>query len=340
MARINIEDSLFRDSRWLKLLLKVGCEYKSIGLITRAWMLAQDTWLEHRSIPFSLWNKDLDILIEVGFAEIRDKSFYIKGSQIAFAWLEQRSNSGKKGGEAKAKRSSSGRQAIVSGSKPLTLTLIPTLTPTLNLTQSLNLNTIAATTSVDRAPVKNPVNKKPKKTEAPVKNSQLVKKAYFDSFKNKYGTDPVWSVKENVAANRLITSVGLDLAVKLAEYYPNYIDPWHVKLRHSFGQLESNAHQVMTDMQNIKHLVHARNHQKTFDEKSDDFAHKEKMQTLKQKEEIENIAFELAKKEYPSLKEYEFNLNKFLISKNISPDIPHGQLKVILLNKSLKEIIA
>jgi hypothetical protein len=334
MARINIEDSLFRDSRWLKLLLKVGCEYKAIGLITRAWMLAQDTWLEHKSIPFDQWNKDLDVLVEVGFAEIEEKSFYIKGSKDAFAWLEQRSNSGKKN-----KRPLTTDERPLTGDEPLTLIPTLTLTPSLIQPQSLNLNTIAATTIVDRAPVKKSSTKKIKKDE-PVKNSQLVKKAYSDSFKLKYGSDPVWSVAENVAANRLITAVGLDQAIMLAEYYPTYIDPWHVKLRHSFSQLVKNMHQIKTDMQNMKHLVDARLHEKNFDEKVDDYDHKKKVEHLRQQSELSRLAYELAVKDEPNLKDYQFDFEKFLEEKNIPANTPYHELKEILLNKNVKEISA
>lgn len=199
---------------------------------------------------------------------------------------------------------------------------------------------IAMTTCVDHALPKNESNKKIKKNTEVVKNSQLVKKAYSDSFKIKYGSDPVWSVKENVAANRLITSIGIDQAIELAGYYPNYIEPWHVKMRHSFVQLEKNANQVLTDMRNIKHLINARNQNKTLDEKSEEYAHKEKMLLLGQKEELGNIAFNWAKREFPNLKDRDFDYDKFLESKNISPQTPYHELKEILLAKNLKEISA
>lgn len=104
MARINIEDSLFTDSRWIDLLIKVGCKHKALGLLTGAWILSQKHWLKHRGIPKKAWPKEFDILIEVELATRQDDGLvYVKGSKKAFVWLEQKSESGRKGGQATAK---------------------------------------------------------------------------------------------------------------------------------------------------------------------------------------------------------------------------------------------
>lgn len=99
LARINIEESLFKDSRWMKLLIITKCEYKALGLLTAAWRLAQKHWLKSKMIPKKAWLKDLEVLVEVEFAS-RDESgnVYVKGSKKAFAWLDRNS----KGGKAKA----------------------------------------------------------------------------------------------------------------------------------------------------------------------------------------------------------------------------------------------
>lgn len=102
MARINIEDSLFKDSRWWNLMIKLGCQYKGLGYLTKAWILAQEHWIEYKAIPLKAWPKELDILIEVELAEKTDDGFvYVKGSKKAFGWLEQRVEAGRKGGTKK-----------------------------------------------------------------------------------------------------------------------------------------------------------------------------------------------------------------------------------------------
>ena len=154
MARINIEDHLFKDSRWNKLLIKTQCEYKALGLVTTAWIIAQEHWLDHKGVPAKAWPKELNILIETEFATRKaDDSVYVKGSRKAFAWLEQRSEAGKKGGQSKSvkkldaaaknlksnktdngpKRELNGPKREDDGPKPLSLTL--------SLTQEEVLNT-------------------------------------------------------------------------------------------------------------------------------------------------------------------------------------------------------
>lgn len=97
MARINIEDSLFTDPRYIKLVIKTGDQYKALGLLFAAFQLAQKHWLRHKKIPKENWISDFNDLLDCGLAEILDcGSVYIKGSKEQFGWLEQRSEAGKK----------------------------------------------------------------------------------------------------------------------------------------------------------------------------------------------------------------------------------------------------
>lgn len=160
MARINIEDTLFKDPRWEDLLLKVGCKYKALGFLTRSWIIAQDHWLEFHCIPQKAWPKELDILIEVELAErLESGDVYIKGSKKAFSWLDQKSNAGKalslkklnqlenarqKNSERTlngAERTLNGDCTGLNGSEALTLTLTHTLNN--NINNNINNNTIA-----------------------------------------------------------------------------------------------------------------------------------------------------------------------------------------------------
>lgn len=105
MARINIEDSLFKDQRWFALIEKTGCRIKALGLLTSAWILAQQNWLKYNCIPKKSWPKYLDILIEIELAEYTETGdIYIKGSKKSFSWLKQKSSAGKKSAESRAKK--------------------------------------------------------------------------------------------------------------------------------------------------------------------------------------------------------------------------------------------
>lgn len=122
MARINIEDSIYKDLRFLKLFSKCGDMDKAIGSLVRAWSLAQKWWLtEERTIPLSEWESQEinSTLIEVGLAERINDRVRMRGSLEQFSWLTQRSIAGRKGGLATAES----RLATAFGSKPPTLSL-------------------------------------------------------------------------------------------------------------------------------------------------------------------------------------------------------------------------
>ncbi len=81
MARINIEDSIHTDRRFLKLIQAVGCADRAMGALVRAWMLAQKWYLSpEQMIPLEEWQKQEipDAVIECGLA----KSWGITGIKI------------------------------------------------------------------------------------------------------------------------------------------------------------------------------------------------------------------------------------------------------------------
>jgi hypothetical protein len=134
MARINIEDSLFRDGRFLDLIIKAGDKDKALGMLVRAFIVAQAHYLTDvsecladasaRLIPLNDWKKQgcSDLLIEVGLAEQRGSYIYVSGSERQFKWLIQKQKAGQKGGLSRSKAGASGCLAQDSGSKPLSLT--------------------------------------------------------------------------------------------------------------------------------------------------------------------------------------------------------------------------
>lgn len=147
MARINIEDSLFRDARWLKLIVKLGCEHKALGIITSAWMLAQRNWLKHGSIPPNAWPNDLNILVDVELAsKNEDGSVYIKGSKKAFLWLERNSKGGKSKSQSKLEQLNNARNmrdvSYLENVEPRLNLAEPTLNNTEDLTLTPTLTLI------------------------------------------------------------------------------------------------------------------------------------------------------------------------------------------------------
>lgn len=144
MARINIEDDLFKDHRWMELCIKVGSFETALGSLVRLWLVAQKYWKRDQArIPKAVWEEQKlnSALVETGWAVWQETSngFFAEGSEKQFAWLVQRQEAGSKGGEASGEtrkrdfnnleRSGSQRsEAGASGAKP------PTLSPSLSLT--------------------------------------------------------------------------------------------------------------------------------------------------------------------------------------------------------------
>ncbi len=129
MARINIEDSLWADDRFLVLVEKTGNRASAIGAVMIAFKTAQRFWVpderpipavQFRSIPFAA------DLLSCGLAEeVENGDFvYIKGTKNQFAWLLQHSKAGRGNKGKKLKRRETavvGDERHMNGREPLTL---------------------------------------------------------------------------------------------------------------------------------------------------------------------------------------------------------------------------
>lgn len=108
MARVNIEDSLYRDNRFIELYIKLGSLETALGALIRVWSVAQKFYLlDDRRIPIEEWKKQKlnDSVIDVGLAENVNGRVRVAGSDEQFKWLAQRVDAGRKGGQSKGKQS-------------------------------------------------------------------------------------------------------------------------------------------------------------------------------------------------------------------------------------------
>jgi hypothetical protein len=102
MSRINLEDSLFSDGRVLAMASSIG-PINAYGMLVLAFRLAQTFYIQGTNIPDEIFNASgLFDLTKFGLAEKMEDGFYIKGSKEQFAWLDQKKEAGRKGGEKKA----------------------------------------------------------------------------------------------------------------------------------------------------------------------------------------------------------------------------------------------
>lgn len=115
MARINVEDSLYKDLRFINLIVKFGSLEMALGSMVRAWSLAQEHYLDEaneRLIPHDEWNRQKirNEILEVGLAEQRAMGIYVHGAKEQFEWLIQKQEAGKKSGETRQKKGKKNHQ--------------------------------------------------------------------------------------------------------------------------------------------------------------------------------------------------------------------------------------
>lgn len=116
LARINIEDRLFTDRRYMNLVAKMGDSDRALGTLVMAWIYAQRYWKNGDLIPTDVWTRQglSEALIEVGLAERRPEGIYMVGSEEQFNWLVKSIASGKSGGL----RSGQARRRNIKGLRP------------------------------------------------------------------------------------------------------------------------------------------------------------------------------------------------------------------------------
>jgi len=246
VARINIEDSLFKDQRWWKLIIRVGCEYKALGYLTKAWILAQEHWIEFKGVPPKAWPPELDVLIEVQLAEkLDDGLVYVKGSKTAFLWLEQRANAGRKGGkiarQAVAKRVEAVAKHSFQPAKP------PTPTPTLSPSSPSN--------SSSRS------KKKRDGTPSESATAQALIAGYCERFKARWGINPEIRGKDTGIARRLSKDLNSDKLELYLDAFFHIPDAWLVKAKHPLSALETKLNEVAVFASSGKFTTNKQAHQ-------------------------------------------------------------------------------
>lgn len=148
MARINFEDSIYKDRRFYDLIPKCHSILEAKGLLLTAWELAQAFFLNeetNRMIPVEEWQKQKlgNALLEVGYAKQVDNYIYVCGSKEQFAWLLECQEAGRRGGRPKSNKTTEEK-----GYPIPTLKVPKPLTPTLPLSLPLPLKKNTNTSTV------------------------------------------------------------------------------------------------------------------------------------------------------------------------------------------------
>lgn len=143
MPRINIEDSLYKDNRFIELCIKCGGRSKALGELVSMWLVAQKYYLSHHEVPNEVWvTQNLcEDIVSCGLAERTSTGVRARGQDEQFAWLRAKQNAGKKSAKKRketngsaqplsrtaVRNSSNSARTAPNGPEPLSLSLPPSL---------------------------------------------------------------------------------------------------------------------------------------------------------------------------------------------------------------------
>ena len=237
MARINIEDDLWSDDRFLSLVEKLGNRASAIGAVVIAFKLAQKYWIpdqrpipsvQFRSIPFASELTSCGLAIE----DEKQESVYIRGSENQFDWLIQRSRAGSK---SKGKKVNGTERNLTgaNGTKPLTPSpsLPPAPAPSLALPPALFSK---GSSDANASP--------------PVVKSQagLFISNYISFYQDRYGAKarPALTGKVQGQIKRFLAETPIERACSLIEAYLKMNDQWFITKAHDFGTFIENLSKI------------------------------------------------------------------------------------------------
>jgi hypothetical protein len=251
MARINIEDSLWKDNRFQDLLILVKNRHTAKGMILELWTVAQKYWLtsKGRGIPKPAWKREglPDELIAAGLARDDGEFIYAIGSKEQFAWLDSVSEKGKLGGPAaaKARRKKTGktkRQATSGDNteRPITTSPSISLSDSSSPSDSSSGSSSNYFYSVGEGAGAPPA---PPGIKSPV---GFFVANYVNAFQGRYGgkARPALSGKVQGQIKRFLEDTRLDRACELIQTYCQMDDAWFLTKCHDFGTFIENLGKV------------------------------------------------------------------------------------------------
>lgn len=232
MARINIEDSIFKDARFYRLVAKLGSIDAALGSMVRAWMLAQKWYTSpSKKIPKPEWDKqDLPLaLLDVCLAKLEDGMIYVCGSDEQFKWIEKRAAAGKKGGEAKARNHSE---------KPLAKPRKAKQT----LASYSSSSSFSFSNSIKHSEAKASVETTPE-NEIGNEHSRSIA-AFVSTWKNRYDSKYPLTGKDIGIIKSLVKSLGEKRLGEIIAAYFKMPDAWITSKRHDLATLNANLSKI------------------------------------------------------------------------------------------------
>jgi hypothetical protein len=276
MPRLNIEECFWSDPRYYNLIEAVQqtsgktlLESKAIatGWMVLVWQTAQRYWTDKQfpkgPIPRAIWerNRYPDAIIECDLAyRTPEGDVCVRGVESAFEWLGVARENGQRGGRPKKSndlerdRNLTKPSVTLSNLLPLPLPL-PLKDPYISKIDTKK--DVADSVCTESKPPTEPVlldpapagRKRPaaKKAEGPTPGSQ-VWEAYVAAMQQGWNCTPPRSAKTAAQAKQLVDLVGLELALKIAAYYPTRRSQFYVQRGHPFGLIISDHMSLLREV--------------------------------------------------------------------------------------------
>ncbi len=235
MARINLDDILNKDNRFMSLVIAFGDYDKALGHIVRAFQQAQIYWFpDKKPIPFEDWKKQnfSEYLIKCGLAEVTETGFYVCGSEEQFDWLFQKQRAGL--------ASSTARMAKKRQKRSTLLNAVERTSTSISISSSISSSN---STWVPDTPPNGVV------PVAPPTISGLAWEAYKSAFREKYQTEPIRNATVNAQILNFIKRVGQDSCCDLIRFFVKHPSKFYEARKHQFGVLLADCEKIHTEWQ-------------------------------------------------------------------------------------------
>ena len=232
-----VDDAIFRDPRFMKLIAKLGDGDKALGACVSAWIVSFEFWKNgSKPIPRQAWLERClsDALIEVGLARIvEDGAVYVCGSERIHAWYHKRVNAGRKGGlESQRKKSSTARAKPSKRKQTQPSYSFPSPYPYPDSSPGPEITN--APHSTQAAP-----------DVPPEDRLRRVVAVWCSEYKRRYQVQYRVTGKDAGILKRLLGGVGsVDTMSRIIAAYLDMPDPWFVNKRHDVVTLEANLAKV------------------------------------------------------------------------------------------------
>ncbi len=252
MARINIEDSVFKDNRFIDLCIKSGSRDIALGRLVAMWIVAQKFYLTHGEIPARVWIEQglSDVLIECGMAERTSTGVRARGQDEQFAWLRSSQRSGlasaakrrKMHGNAIPKNASNRRTSVRKKSERPSTDAEPTSTS--------SSSSFSSSFSFSSSPsLFVPPGSQATTDGAAGDDGKLlcrrIWEAYQAAYRNRYGTDPVRNATVNSQIASLAKRLGEE-ALEVVAFYLAHNKGFYLEKCHPIGLCLADAESLRT----------------------------------------------------------------------------------------------